>query len=554
MARLPRQRKIPTSSRTDVREIASSTVPYWIPAKGIHTELPLERVPPEYTPVARNMRVVNGTLRSRLPAGIIGTKSTNIVGAVMFVTSTLDQHLLRFRTTVVERWNGSVWVTVAGTYTLTGSLDDQFTFVPWLDDLLFSNGVDGLFRYISSQLRIEKVTAGPAARHLSVFNGRVIASDVIDSTGKQRKRFRWSVKNSFTDWTGTGSGFEDLLSAPGGIVDRQLGVWPITDTHALVVRSRSIWQLSASGIADAPFRPNRLFSNVEIESHHAIALVPESGIIVTVIDDVLEITLGGIRRLAPQFRGHILQHRGKLSTAVALYEQQTQNYWLIVPADSEIMRYSRLDQAWTHHDYPAAVRWITPALLAPNFLTFDDLTGTFDALPGTFDDPVGAFDALEGTLDGLIGTFDDLADNVSREGGIIICTSEAVVQENATLSGDDFGDGLISSGVEARTKTLIAEHPLKMGSLLSARVHYESTASQTLLGEYSLDQGASWSAFSTKAIVPTAGMAVLRMQRFEPVTAYQVQFRLRSTTLGKLTILGLWLEQVGFIEVQGGGS
>jgi hypothetical protein len=100
-----------------------------------------------------------------------------------------------------------------------------------------TNGVDKIVSYDIVTGVVEVLEESFTAKHKNSFNGRVIASAVLEGQFIGARQ-RWSVKLDNTDWTsqstsdGIGAGFEDLLASPGGYVDGIMGTFPLTDDVA----------------------------------------------------------------------------------------------------------------------------------------------------------------------------------------------------------------------------------------------------------------------------------------------------------------------------------
>lgn len=74
-----------------------------------------------------------------------------------------------------------------------------------------------LMRWVVGALNVEVIPSAPQARFVASFNDYLVAAN-IDANGTiAPQRIQWSDRGSASSWTGGVSGFQDLLSARGGI-------------------------------------------------------------------------------------------------------------------------------------------------------------------------------------------------------------------------------------------------------------------------------------------------------------------------------------------------
>lgn len=206
------------------------------------------------------------------PTEVLGAVAGGTVMAVApFSVDAATHRLVRFTRTGV-----SVMSTIPGTWSalagpaLTGSATNHFAWAGWGTGMLFVNGIDGLFFIDFGAATYALVAAAPVAKYITVLGKRVILSGITS----QPYRVQWSVKGSYTDWAGLGSGFEDLLGTPGGTVGEVAGVHPYADTEAWVLRQDSLWTMRETGYFDAPFQFNRRFEGVGCEAPWSATMSP----------------------------------------------------------------------------------------------------------------------------------------------------------------------------------------------------------------------------------------------------------------------------------------
>lgn len=486
--------------------------PFWAPPKGLDYVNRKNRVQPSNAPEMVNLYLDRQVIKSRYGTSVVGAAAADTVMAVVnFVVGSGIGFLIRFTTTTMQLWDGAAWNNVAGAV-FTGGDTAYFTYTAFNDTLLFSNGVDGLWEYAPMIGALTLIEDGPNALHLSTFGGRVLASAADGEPG----RLQWSAKNNSRDWTGIGSGFEDLLSTPGGKVDALMGVWPITDDFALMVRSDSVWQVSQTGDPDAPFRFGRLHANVGSRSRHSVDVIP-GGVVMLGTDDIWIITDSQVASIGQLIKDRVFLENADVTEARGLYRPDTKEYWL-APSHSEIVyRYSFQDQGWSKMRYPFDVRWMERSIFHYEGMTWDEMPDTWDATVGTWDSLLGD----------------------SVEPAFYFATDDLFVIKEDTAQSDDahIAAGKTAQGIEIQTPILEAASPLEKTEIIECQLEYEQgVATQTVLIEYATDGGTVWNQYSSKDLVQTSGYPKIK-RAMNTLEREAMQFRLRSTTLGRLSIL-----------------
>lgn len=530
MAFSARSAKAPRRLRVDpsAEGIAVPVVTYWAPPSGLDLLHKPNRIGKQYAAECLNMMLEDDRLISRRPYVILGTLSTEVMAAMKFITSRGVGYTLRFRRTAVERWTGSAWTALPGTYPLTATTSDYYTWTPFGDTLLFSQGKEGIYEFDALAGVVAAISGAPAAYGLTTFTGRVVAWNVRDPNWEPN-RIKWSVKNNSHGWTGIGSGFEDLLSTPGGEVDRIMHILPITDTIALIFRSKSIWQMVETGVASAPFRFSRLHDNIGTESPRSIVMTPYGVVMVGVEDVYLISGTAAPIPVGDVVRTVLFSDVTDRARIVGAFDRITQSYRMVAPSGLPYeyrLSFRPGHRGWTRHNGNGILTHVAYGRKATAPRTIDGLT----ALSATID----GLTAVSPTIDGLSGTATDGID------GMIFTTDTAVVLESASASTDDYGAGPVAATVDLVTAQLSADRPLWRKKIIEAQLEYDAVASQTLIFEYSTDGGATFSAFGApKAITSTTEPKLLKVTK--TLVHRDLQIRVRSETLGKLRVHGLHL-------------
>lgn len=501
-------------------------VPYFSPPRGLNNLAPLSRVPNEFTPHIRNLVLDEGVLRSRLGTIQMGSEvalGADTMAVLMFTAQDGISAIIRVTTQHLWTWGGLGWNQVFG-LSFNGGLEDRFTWTGWGNELLITNGIDKIRSYNIMSGEPKILEESPPARHITSFNGRVIASAVVDGSFLPY-RTQWCVKLNHEDWTAEtttdaiGAGEEDLLAVPASYVDEVMGVFPVTDDTALMVRENSLWLMFNTGDVVAPFRFSRMIGAKGSRARHSIQSTP-FGIVLLTNEDVVVANPNGFESIGESIRKQLHSEITSYAAVSSLYDPIRQEYRLAT--GSSVWRFSFVDKGWTRDAYPFDLRHLSVVDYQKLGLTFDELTGTFDELEGRFDD-----------------LYRDEADRSIH----FVATDNRVLREDEVATGDDGTDGEL----EIRTGLLQGGSYFDRTELIEAQLEYECELEQTLFFEYSNDKGSNWNNYSEAVVTPTSGPTILAVRR--TLTHHNLQVRVRTSVLGKLTLISLNLFVVKGVRV-----
>jgi hypothetical protein len=492
---------------------------YWEQPKGLDLRDLLSKIDRDHGTEFRNLTIQEGRMESRVGTAAVGTGATNIMAVVNFIPPAGIGVLLRFTTTTVEAWDGTTWNAISGSPTLTGGLADYFSFASFGNKLLFTNGVDPLNSYDVGTNSFQVITEAPIGKHLTTFNGRIILSNTVEDA----TRIQWSEKNIEDDWDGDGAGFEDLLSTPGGKVDIQRGVFPITDFTALVVRSNSIWSMTVTGDPDAPHRFNRIYPTMGTDSPHSIQEIP-GGIVGWFKDNVYVMSETQPVPIGDMVRKYIVENLDSSEKLVGVYDPDEREYRLRINS-TEVFRYSFRDQSWTRDIYPVGIRWMEHSHTDKIGLTVDTATGTVDDAGTESVDSEFAVDVRRGVF------------YVTEQ-----VTTNFVTEDDSTVETDH--PAAAASTLIFATGSLHTDRPFNHLKVIEIQLEYEiDTFSQNFQFEYSLNKGATWASFGGAfSLTATTAPAIHRTEA--TVEGKSMIFRLRSATLGRFTLHRMMVSQV----------
>jgi hypothetical protein len=452
------------------------------------------------------------------PDPVSGSGLGLTMAVIGFIAPNQVGQMLRVTTTSLSRWDGSAWVNIAADI-FTGGITDYFSFAGWGEKLLMTNGVDKVYSYNTQTGEKGFIAESFPAKHIQSFGNRVILSGTKEGEYKPY-RIRWSVKNDSDDYTGDGSGFEDLYAAPGGVIDTLHGCFPITDDTARLVREHTLWQMSLTGIVLAPFRFTRTHSEMGTRARRSITEVPGGHVFIGK-ENVIIVGFSEVKPIGDAVRTDLLDSITDWEAVISYYDHKRNELRII--NGNTIWRYSFRTPGWTKDIYPELIRHVAYIRIDTVGLKIDDLVGKINALganypPGKINDLTADF-----ALEGLFFVTHNVTDSM-------------ITKEVVDVTTDvDIDEAVVEAPIVVATALLAAGSPLDRTKVIEIQLEYESDGSQTLLFEYSTNAGVTWSSFSSKAITATTGPTVLAVRK--TLVGHNIQLRLKSATLGQLRVL-----------------
>lgn len=479
-------------------------IAFFAPAVGLNTSLPPSRLSPEAAAGMKNLVLQRGRLESRYALTQVGSAFGESIVWVGDVVPKSGRPLLLAITTRYLYYFDAVsqtWIRVDG-LSLNGGATDVPSVTMFGDKVLFSNGVDPVASFDVITRQANFLSGAPAARWLTTFNNRVVAANVVDQTGVRPSRVRWTAKNDETKWADTdlGAGFEDAAPSPLLTFDTAQAIVPVTETVALLFRSRSTWTMSATGFVDAPFSFNLLFQEFGTNSPYSLVVTP-AGVIGYFRDNWYIVATGGVTPIGDPVVDRLA--REMPSTLVGMFDNLRQEYRVLIPG--AVLRYSLRDKGWTQDEYTeGALTYIARS------------SGV--AVGGT------TIDQLAGAIDDLVGTIGTLGiSQASLSTRAYAATSTTVYQEDPGA----FADGEIVTG------WILPATPLHTVSVNEVQIEYTSTEPKTFTVYTSVD-GQTWALYGT-ASGPASGVVSIR----KTLSEQQLQFKVATT--GRVALLGVYV-------------
>ena len=422
----------------DGAQVAAQWVPLCWPPQGMNCTDPVASITMSQPRWAFNVVPEPGRWKTRYGTAYVGDgvgyvaeSSTTIVYARQVIDASGSEWLIRWTTTGVEIIDGGAWVACTGP-ALGMNKYGKVAMTGWANLLIFSDGVTGTYALDMNARTYTLITDAPAAGDLATFNLRIIAS--IPNTS----RVQWCVARDYTDWTSTnlGAGYEDLLSAPGGSVDTQTAVLPVSDEIAYLVRSNSIWQMEPTRNLDAPFAFSRVVATLGSRWPATCVTIP--GGIAFMSDEGVYLFRGGqVEDLTAPIRSMFAGvPQTALRSACMCYDQHAENLRLsgdftvetgtpiTVSSNLTLRWHFRIGGGWTA-DYfreNQKVRAVSSTLNYRRRLTIGELTGTI------------------GDLEGVVG---DLGVSGTQSGFLAVLYDEAFATNWVARDAPDYGSGYV---------------------------------------------------------------------------------------------------------------
>lgn len=457
--------------------------------RGMNVMSPLPSMAPEYLRLVRNLNVRYGAYQARDGTEVVSTVAgAELLYACDVILPSGGFYIVRFKTTGIDVYADGVWNAASGA-TFTGSRVAPFAITGWNDRLLFSAGVGRVFELVfEPNFVITELTESPEnVIHLATFNGRVMAS-------LQGTTVQWSAKFDHTDWDGLGSGFEDLLSAPGGRPDQQTAIIPISDELAYCLRTASVWQVGNTGDFDSPFSFTRVWTHVGSKFPNTVTPTKRGFVCVGDGGQVWNVSPEGTVDIAPPVSDIFDIELGYQRLMSAGYDVKFDEYRVTIPDTNsltaqKVMRYSFLNQAWTEDVYPFPIKSIAYTQFA-KVLSIDELSGTIDDLVGTIDD-IGVGVRNPGCIYAMAGD----AKFVARDDRL---------KSSEALRDTNFGGSRVASGFRMESGDVRITDPIRRQEFVEIICWYASDLPITLNFDYSYDGGETWN-LASQVAAPATG-------------------------------------------------
>lgn len=343
--------------------------------------------------VVRNMRIREEDLRRRPGTALFGGSLPNaepVLGIVMFINEAGDVWLIRITQNAFHVANASVagWTEyeIINAEDGVGSFPKsaRLSYAQFFESLYIADGVNRIWEVNFGQQKVRELKDAPRTQFIMTFAERIVAANINQFFGGVRPSgVAWPVNADPRDWTGLGSGNEDLAMHDVG--DAIAGLVSL-ENDALIIRRNSIWVMSRQPFEAPVFRFRQLMHGIGCDLPYSITRVP--GGVIWADQRSREVYLfslsEGPQRLASPVNEELFEDLKNLSFAQGVWDPFEREYHLALAFDTdgdELTRTWVLDlerRAWIFDDSPT-ISTLGVVSLPGEGVAIDDLVGTIDA-------------------------------------------------------------------------------------------------------------------------------------------------------------------------------
>jgi hypothetical protein len=240
------------------------------PLDGMYASVPSSKMPLGASPDMLNCYVRRDMLLKRPGFAQVGN-AVHATERVMGLYSTLDiddtTYLYAAHETGVRRYisGTDTWDEIVGV-DLTGGSTRLFSWETSQNGVVFSQGLDQVMLISFSGATYAVLSANcPPAKYLTRFADRLYIANTIETAVKKPFRVRRSVATDHADWTGIGSGFNDLSEFPYHIKGMSKH-----GAQMLVASEEALWIAERTGISAAPARFDPMITGSGLYCPHVL--------------------------------------------------------------------------------------------------------------------------------------------------------------------------------------------------------------------------------------------------------------------------------------------
>lgn len=489
------------------------------PSKGMWTADPADVIPDGTSPDMLNFQLYNGYLRKRPGCAKFQSGSSfpggTICGIYSAQQTTGSRALYVLNRTDVYKYNSGTTNYDAQTGgPLTGAASDRFSFDTSQNNLVFSQGVDNIQALDLTGTAYAAINANAKPTHyLTRWNNRLYCGFTVEGGVNKPFRVRWSVFGDHTDWTGVGSGFNDL----------QDDVYQIRNVRKLldllcVYTEKGVLLGTKTGQATAPatfalqVKDLGLYSPYTLQGRNVMHYLLGT-------DDMYEFNGSQFVAIASQVRQTIFAELdpAKVMTNFGLILSDTQEYLAVIDTTSSTKK------AWVHN---YAKQCIYPWQFASAIFTCAtshilDTSVTIGSLVGTIAAQTWVIGANTLTANFPIPMFG------ANDGKVYFMSNGVLADDGVAFTCRWTSKDYLASDIDPS----LSNHMVTMNGV---GVEYVDPGSAFTLNFYfSIDRGNSWSGPFAVTVgggpVGAIGDAMCTRQ----TTGKRVRFKVENTTLAE---------------------
>lgn len=368
---------------------------------GMVSQIPRDRVPAES---ARDL--VNARIRDYWTGRRPGTQtfgptkpdSNQVLRIVTFIREDNTILICRITASAFHVSDGTTWqsysiLDVDGNST-TFPTGARFSTAQIFDSLYLADGTNPVWKVDFDSAKVRQIDGAPKASYVTTFAERIIAGNVAFTVGGiAPNAFAWPVNAEPTDWSGTGSGFDNLAETDVG--NHITGLEGF-EAQMVVFRRKSIAHTTRQPFARNPFRTVEVVGGIGCDLPYSIARTPFGIVFADQRTRDVYLYAPGSRpqSLAKQVNRDILADLDSLDFAEGAYDPFEKEYHLgvVESGQTELTKTWVLNLekgSWSYDDGPQ-VSTIGVVSIPGDYTIIDDLSGDIDSQnpspSGTIDD------------------------------------------------------------------------------------------------------------------------------------------------------------------------
>lgn len=531
---------------------------------GINFAFPPHRLPPQFSPRLRNIRIRDGSIRNRPGQRLFndsweislasGTYNTGAAGAIVSLfqyrrtTGTVETIAITGGATAAERtiykvaaanWDWLAAVVLTNNDGTTDMKGDAFT--PYdaaiapsgaqTDILYMSNGSSDanradIIKYTGTGQATPVTTAPGSARTLATFANRLILGHVHDGTEFRGTRVHWSAFGLSEDFADASSNFVDLVETPDLITRLE----PLRG-RLIIYKEFSIFIARETGISNLPMAFTQFTNSVGTSAPFSVVKAANRHFF---LGQDNFYTFDGAT--VPQTIGNPVRRDLKninpvnLRQVTAVADESNSEVWFFVPegastAATAAWIYNYAENTWNRWEFLTPVSAVGRAVTAQGE-TWASIDGTIiwgpgvGSIGGSWDaqETVGAPTQLLATKLSTVYRTDEITDQVLDERAApLTSTWESRDVDFAGQPGPEDNHPLTTSDLKTLSRIVVR---FRGGG-----------AATTLQCEVSTNAGATFSqAFPAFATIPIIGGTAV----FDTwITAEKFRIRLLNNAIGE---------------------
>lgn len=333
---------------------------------------------------------------------------------------------LRFTPSSVYRRGASSWTLWTTGTPLTGGDSDHFQAVVVLDNFVFTNGKDRIYKVDPALNSYDPIIAAPKAKFITGFFNRLVAANYnADVDPANNVMIGWSADGDVTTWdpiVDPSAGAGPLVDSPSDLGDPISGVFG-GPSLMVVLRELSVWVATKQPSASNPFNFATAIPGIGCNAPHSATVVPgglcwydgktQALWIWSPGSTPEQISYGKVER-------EIAKSVDDPSALFSSFDGTKFEYALGVPVPT-----SGIVRLWTYN-------------IKSKGFTYDEHPLLSDVFDIDYGAPVLTIDELIGPIDSLMGTIDSLVNiGTARTIHLIGRTDGDIYQEDANVDTDN---------------------------------------------------------------------------------------------------------------------